>query len=95
MMRPRENADVGFSMGSGTEATKESSDIVILDDNFASITKAVLCGIVFKSQIQALYGPPHVNVCNYGRIFWAFLGFDLPIFITQLLWVNVIMIPCI
>ena len=35
-------ADVGFSMGSGTEVAKEASDIVILDDNFLSISKAVL-----------------------------------------------------
>ncbi|HRW65454.1 MAG TPA: cation-transporting P-type ATPase, partial [Candidatus Competibacter sp.] len=44
------NADVGFAMGSGTEMTKESGDIVILDDNFSSLTKAVLYGrTLFKS----------------------------------------------
>jgi len=37
-------ADVGFSMGSGTEIAKEASDIVILDDNFLSIGKAILYG---------------------------------------------------
>jgi magnesium-transporting ATPase (P-type) len=43
-------ADVGFAMGSGTEVAKEASDIVILDDNFLSICKAVLFGrTIFKS----------------------------------------------
>ena len=43
-------ADVGFAMGSGTEVSKEASDIVILDDNFLSISKAILFGrTIFKS----------------------------------------------
>ena len=43
-------ADVGFSMGSGCEVAKEASDIVILDDNFLSISKAILFGrTIFKS----------------------------------------------
>lgn len=43
-------ADVGFSMGSGTEIAKEASDIIILDDNFLSISKAILYGrTIFKS----------------------------------------------
>ena len=43
-------ADVGFGMGSGTEVAKEASDIVILDNNFASIVKAIRYGrTIFKS----------------------------------------------
>jgi calcium-translocating P-type ATPase len=87
------NADVGFSMGSGTEMTKESSDIVILDDNFASITKAVLYGrTLFKSIRKFLIFQLTVNVSAIMVAFLGpFLGFDLPLTMTQLLWVNVIM----
>ena len=46
------NADVGFAMGSGTEMTKESSDIVILDDNFSSLTRAVLYGRTLLKSIR-------------------------------------------
>lgn len=87
------NADVGFSMGSGTEMTKESSDIVILDDRFSSITKAVLYGrTLFKSIRKFLIFQLTVNL---SAIFVAFLGpffgFDLPLSMTQLLWINIIM----
>lgn len=87
------NADVGFSMGSGTEMTKESSDIVILDDNFASITKAVLYGrTLFKSIRKFLIFQLTVNVSAIIVAFTGpFLGFDLPLTMTQLLWLNVIM----
>ena len=87
------NADVGFSMGSGTEMTKESSDIVILDDNFASITKAVLYGrTLFKSIRKFLIFQLTVNVSAILVAFTGpFLGFDLPLTMTQLLWLNVIM----
>ncbi len=87
------NADVGFAMGSGTEMTKESSDIVILDDNFSSITKAVLYGrTLFKSirkfiVFQLTVGLSAVLVSFCGQ----FLGFELPLTMTQLLWINIIM----
>jgi len=87
------NADVGFSMGSGTEMTKESSDIVILDDRFSSIAEAVLYGrTLFKSIRKFLIFQLTVNL---SAIFVAFLGpffgFDLPLSMTQLLWINIIM----
>lgn len=42
-------ADVGFGMGSGTDLAKEASDIVIIDDDFSSITRAILYGrTIFK-----------------------------------------------
>ena len=46
------NADVGFSMGNGTDMTKESSDIVILDNNFNSLTNAVLFGRTLLKSIR-------------------------------------------
>lgn len=87
------NADVGFAMGSGTEMTKESSDIVILDDNFSSLTKAMLYGrTLFKSIRKFLIFQLTVN---FSAILVAFLGpffgFDLPLTMTQLLWINIIM----
>jgi len=87
------NADVGFAMGSGTEMTKESSDIVILDDNFSSITKAMLYGrTLFKSIRKFLVFQLTVNVSAILVAFLGpFFGFDLPLTMTQLLWINIIM----
>ena len=87
------NADVGFAMGSGTEMTKESGDIVILDDNFSSLTKAVLYGrTLFKSIRKFLVFQLTVNVSAILVVFLGqFFGFDLPLTMTQLLWLNIIM----
>jgi calcium-translocating P-type ATPase len=87
------NADVGFAMGSGTEMTKESSDIVILDDNFSSINKATLYGrTLFKSIRKFLVFQLTVNLSAILVAFLGpFFGFDLPLTMTQLLWINIIM----
>ncbi|WPL19676.1 Calcium-transporting ATPase [Thiorhodovibrio winogradskyi] len=87
------NSDVGFAMGSGTEMTKESGDIVILDDNFSSLTKAVLYGrTLFKSIRKFLVFQLTVNVSAILVVFVGqFFGFDLPLTMTQLLWLNIIM----
>ena len=87
------NADVGFSMGSGTEMTKEASDIVVLDDNFYSITQAVLYGrTLFKSIRKFLVFQLTVSLSAILIAFLGpFLGFDLPLTMVQLLWVNLIM----
>lgn len=87
------SADVGFAMGSGTEMTKESGDIVILDDNFSSLTKAVLYGrTLFKSIRKFLIFQLTVNVSAILVVFLGqFFGFDLPLTMTQLLWLNIIM----
>lgn len=87
------NADVGFAMGSGTEMTKESSDIVILDDNFSSLIKSVLYGrTLFKSIRKFLIFQLTVNMSAILVAFLGpFFGFDLPLTMTQLLWINIIM----
>ncbi|ALG68456.1 calcium-translocating P-type ATPase, PMCA-type [Beggiatoa leptomitoformis] len=87
------SADVGFAMGSGTEMTKESSDIVVLDDNFVSITKAVLYGrTLFKSIRKFLVFQLTVSLSAVLVAFFApFVGFELPLTMTQLLWLNIIM----
>ncbi len=87
------NADVGFAMGSGTEMTKEAGDIVILDDNFASITQAVLYGrTLFKSIRKFLVFQLTVSLSAISLAFVGpFLGFELPLTMVQMLWINVIM----
>jgi calcium-translocating P-type ATPase len=87
------HADVGFAMGSGTEMTKEASDIVVLDDNFYSITQAVLYGrTLFKSIRKFLVFQLTVSLSAVLIAFLGpFLGFDLPLTMVQLLWVNLIM----
>ncbi|QGG46494.1 calcium-translocating P-type ATPase, PMCA-type [Heliorestis convoluta] len=86
-------ADVGFAMGSGTEVAKESGDIVILDDNFSSITKAVLYGrTIFNSIRKFLVFQLTVNVAAITVAFLGpFFGVDLPLTMIQLLWVNLVM----
>ena len=87
------NADVGFSMGDGTDMTKESSDIVILDNNFISLTNAVLYGrTLLKSIRKFLVFQLTVNVSAILVAFLGpFFGTDLPLTMTQLLWVNIVM----
>jgi Ca2+-transporting ATPase len=86
-------SDVGFSMGSGTEVAKEAGDIVILDDNFSSLTRAVLYGrTLFKSIRKFLVFQLTVNVSAILVAFLGpFFGFDLPLTMIQLLWINLIM----
>jgi len=86
-------ADVGFSMGNGTAVAKDASDIVLLDDNFASIEKAVLWGRnVYDSIRKFLQFQLTVNICAVAV---AFLGAittgQSPLTAIQLLWVNLIM----
>jgi P-type Ca2+ transporter type 2C len=86
-------ADVGFAMGSGSEVAKEAADIVILDDNFASITQAVLYGrTIFKSIRKFIVFQSTVNVASMLIVFLGpFFGFDFPLTLIQLLWVNLVM----
>eukprot|EP01132_Coremiostelium_polycephalum_P003264 gene3264-4087_t len=87
-------ADVGFSMGiQGCEVAKEASDIVILDDNFSSISKAVLWGRnVYDSIRKFIQFQLTVNVV---AVLIAFVGAitsgESPLRPVQLLWVNLIM----
>ena len=86
-------AAVGFAMGSGTEVTKEASDIVILDDNILSISKAILFGrTIFKSIRKFIIFQLTVNMCALVMsIIGPFIGIDTPITIVQMLWLNMIM----
>ncbi|MDR1184943.1 MAG: calcium-translocating P-type ATPase, PMCA-type [Coriobacteriales bacterium] len=86
-------ADVGFSMGGGTEVAKEASDIVILDDNFSSIDKAILYGrTIFNSIRKFIIFQLTINVAAVLVSFvMPLLGMENPLSITQILWVNLVM----
>lgn len=86
-------ADIGFSMGSGTQVAKDAGDILILDDNLASIVRAVLYGrTVFKSIRKFITLQLTMNLCAVGVTMIApFLGVDSPVTVIQMLWINVIM----
>lgn len=87
------SADVGFGMGAGTEVAKEASDIVISDNNFVSIVKAILYGrTIFESIRKFIVFQLTMNFGAVGISFIGpFIGIDNPVTITQMLWVNIIM----
>ncbi len=86
-------ADVGFAMGSGTEVSKEASDIVILDDNFMSIANAILYGrTIFKSIRKFIIFQLTINLCAVSlSIIGPFIGIETPVTVIQMLWINMIM----
>lgn len=86
-------ANVGFSMGSGTEVAKEASDIVILDNNILSISKAILYGrTIFKSIRRFVVYQLTVNMTAlFLSIVGSYIGVSTPITIIQMLWLNMIM----
>lgn len=86
-------ADVGFAMGSGTEVAKEAGDIVILDDNIASISRAILYGrTIFKSIRKFIVFQLTMNLCAVGvSVIGPFIGIDTPVTVIQMLWINIIM----
>jgi len=88
------NADVGLSMGiGGTEVAREASDIILLDDSFASITSAVWWGRSLYENIQRfILFQITINICACILIFIApILGYPDPFTILQILWINLIM----
>merc|ERR1719483_149920 len=87
-------ADVGFAMGiSGTDVAKEASDIILTDDNFTSIVKAVMWGRnVYDSIAKFLQFQLTVNVVAVlAAFFGACIINDTPLKAVQMLWVNLIM----
>ena len=85
-------SDVGFCMGSGTEVAKETSDIVILDNNIMSITSAILYGrTIFKSIRKFVIFQLSVNVCAVLlSLIGPFIGILSPITVIQMLWINMV-----
>lgn len=86
-------ADVGFAMGSGTEIAKEASDIVILDDNFLSISSSILYGrTIFKSIRKFIILQLTANICALSlSIVGPFIGVNTPVTVVQMLWINMVM----
>ena len=86
-------SDVGFAMGSGTDVAKEAGDIVIIDNNFLSITKAILYGrTVFKSIRKFIIFQLTINMCAISiSIIGPFIGIDTPVTVIQMLWINMVM----
>lgn len=86
-------ANVGFAMGSGSEVAKEASDIVILDNNILSISKAILYGrTTLKSIRKFIVYQLTVNMTALSlSIIGSYIGISTPITIIQMLWLNMIM----
>ncbi len=86
-------ADVGFSMGSGTDIAKSASDIVLKNDHFSAIGKTVLYGrTIFHSIRKFVTFQLIMNLAACGVSFLGqFIGIENPITIVQMLWVNMIM----
>ena len=86
-------AHVGLSMGSGTSVAKEASDITLLDDSFNSIATAVMWGRSLYQNIQRFI--LFQLTINFAALLIVFIGSligkDLPLTVTQMLWVNLIM----
>ena len=87
------HAHVGLSLGSGTSVAKEASDMTLLDDSFGSIVNAVMWGRSLYRNIQRfLYFQLIVNVTALLLVLGgSVIGTELPLTVTQILWVNLIM----
>lgn len=87
-------ADVGISMGkAGTAIAREASDIILLDDSFGTIAKAVLWGRSLYLNIQRfIMFQLTINVAAVGiALLGPFIGVGLPLTVIQMLWINLIM----
>ena len=87
------HAHVGLSLGSGTSVAKEASDMTLIDDSFGSIVNAVMWGRSLYRNIQRfLFFQLVVNVTALLLVLGgSFIGTELPLTVTQILWVNLIM----
>ena len=87
------HAQVGLSMGTGTSVAKEASDITLLDDSFNSIGTAVMWGRSLYKNIQRfIVFQLTINfVALLIVLLGALVGTELPLTVTQMLWVNLIM----
>lgn len=86
-------ADVGFAMGTGTEAAKEAGEIIILDDNFKSIKNAILYGrTIYNNILKFCKFQLTINVAAVVvSAISPFFGIEEPLKVTHLLFVNLVM----
>lgn len=85
-------ADIGVAMGTGTDVAKAASDMVLMDDNFATIVSAIEQGRNIYSNIKKTV--IFLLTCNLGEVIAMFvtllIGWEAPLIATQLLWINLI-----
>ena len=86
-------AQVGLSLGSGTSVAKEASDMTLLDDSFKSIANAVMWGrSLYRNLQRFLFFQLVVNVAALLLVLGgSVIGTEMPLTVTQILWVNLIM----
>ena len=86
------SADIGCAMGSGTEVAKDASDIILTDDNFATIVDAVSLGRSVYENIKK--SVTYLLTCNIGEVLSVFVALMIwnvsPLSAMQLLWVNLV-----
>ena len=86
------NADIGCAMGSGTEVAKDASDIILTDDNFATIVDAVSLGRSVYQNIKKSI--TYLLTCNIGEVLTVFVALLIwnvsPLSAMQLLWINLV-----
>lgn len=85
-------ANIGVAMGSGTDAAKEASDVILLDNNFASIVKAIEQGRAITSNIKKMvYFLFSSNMSTIIVILFSLIAaFPVPILAVQVLWLNLV-----
>ncbi len=85
-------ADVGVAVGSGTDVAKEVADIVLLDDNFRTIVKAIEQGRVIFQNIRKVF--VYLVADDFSQLFLFFaamaVGLPLPLLAAQILWINLV-----
>lgn len=86
------NADIGCAMGSGTEVAKDAADIILTDDNFATIVDAVSLGRSVYENIKK--SVTYLLTCNIGEVLSVFVALLVwnvsPLTAMQLLWINLV-----
>ncbi len=86
------SADIGVAVGSGTDVAKEVADLVLLDDNFKIIIKAVEQGRVIFWNVRKVF--VYLVADDFSELFLFFgsvaMGFPLPLLPAQILWINLI-----
>lgn len=86
-------ADIGIAMGiTGTDVTKEAADMILADDNFATIVKAVEYGRIMYDNIRKFVF--YLLRCNFSELFivgtFALLGLEIPLTAGMILWINLV-----